>query len=506
MTINLIAAVVQYKNKLAIGANGDLLVKIKEDMKFFKNITMAMPNAIVLMGRKTYYSIPQEYRPLINRYNFVLTNDRDLIKKYHLPKNPILEILDKNVPYFMNFKTFQKFYKKCNPNVFVIGGEQIYNKFLSTELKKYLIPSKLYITQVSGFKFDEEKHKNITFMNNFNSKYKLIGYSEKFIQKESNVDNVLSARILHYKYYENYVSEEYKYLNLAKNILENGKERIDRTGTGTFSLFGSQLRFDISNENLPLLTTKQVPLKAIIEELLFFCRGDTDATILNNNKGVKIWNDNTSREFLDNRELKHYPEGVMGPMYGWSWRHFGAKYSSTFSDSNKCNTNLIGGFDQLAHVEHLLKTDPFSRRIYISNLNPAESSKMCLDMCHTYIQFYVEEINGIKYLSGYFTMRSSDYFLAAISFNLVSYNLLLNILALRCNMKPKEIVYNAVDCHIYKNHIEQINEQLTRTPRSFPKIKLDKSLKNKDWSEMKYSDFELIGYFPHSSIKAPMAI
>jgi thymidylate synthase len=265
------------------------------------------------------------------------------------------------------------------------------------------------------------------------------------------------------------------------------------------------LRFDISNGTLPLLTTKRVPLKACIEELLFFCRGDTNTKILDA-RGVKIWNANSSREFLDKRGLHHYNEGIMGNMYGWSWRFFGAKYSQAFSDTSKIDITKIGGFDQLSHVENLLKTDPFSRRIYISNLNPLESKNMCLEPCHTYIQFYVTEENGIKYLSSYFNMRSSDYFLAAVSFNLISYSILTKILALRCNMQTKEIVYNAVDCHIYKNHIDQIKEQISRTPRPFPKLKLSEELKYKDWNQMKYEHFDLVGYFPHESIKADMAV
>ena len=490
MSINLIASVAPYKNKLAIGIDNDLLVKIKQDMNFFKNTTQ---DSIVIMGRKTYYSIPETHRPLSNRYNFVLTNNSNLINKYHLPEKIIFKNLDKTIPYFITFETFEKIYKstECRPDVFVIGGGEIYNKFLTSKVEE-LIPKKLFITQIYGFDFNNKNCDKITFMNNFDCRYKLIGFSEKFEK------NNISARILHYKYYKNYVSEEYKYLNLVKNILQNGNERIDRTGTGTFSLFGKHMRFDISNGNLPLLTTKQIPFKAIVEELLFFCRGETNSQILDK-KGVKIWNANTTREFLDMRNLKNYPIGSMGPMYGWSWRHFGADYSPKIN-----NSDFIGGFDQLKHVENLLKTDPFSRRIYISNLNPAETSKMCLDMCHIYIQFYVEEIKGVKYLNGYFTMRSSDFL--AWSYNICSYTILLNILALKCNMKPKEIIYNAVDCHVYKNHIEGINLQLTRIPRPFPKLKIDETLKDKDWCEINFLDFDLIGYFPHPSIKAKMAV
>ena len=496
MTINLISCVYFYKNKLAIGKDASLLFKLKDDMSFFKNITTnslsqnsLLDANVLLMGRRTFETTGL----LKKRYNIILTSNPDLINIYSFKYTVKLDI---NKPYYMNFKTFIEFYHKFNPNVFVIGGGEVYNQFLAFNefMHPELIPTKLYITEVKTKVKDLQPN---VFMNAF-EKYSLIGYSEKYTTENENF------RILHYTLTDK-PSQEYKYLDLAKYILENGNDRLDRTGTGTIGIFGAQLRFDISNGNLPLLTTKQVPLKAIIEELLFFCRGDTDTKILDR-KGVKIWNGNTSREFLDNRGLSHYPEGIMGPMYGFSWRHFGAKYDQSFSDTSKIDTSLIGGVDQLQNVIHLLKTDPFSRRIYISNLNPAESQNMCLDMCHTYIQFYVEEINGIKYLSGYFTMRSSDYFLAAVSFNLISYALLVYILALKCNMKPKEIIYNSVDCHIYKNHIEQIKEQIKRTPRPFPHIKLNSNLKDKDWSEMEYSDFELIGYIPFPSIKAPMAI
>lgn len=502
--INLIVNITVFKNKLAIGRNGDLLFKLKDDMKFFKNITKdslskdsKLSKNIVLMGRKTWFSIPQKYRPLDGRINLVLTNDLNLITP--IPKN--LD-LSKSDSYFITMETFWKIYDKYTPNVFVIGGSNIYNYFLGlSHPNDENVVDRIYLTDVktetgNNVKFDKENEPD-TFMQNFDSKFKLIGYSEKYFQ-----DN-LSYRILTYKN-TNVISEEHRYLDLAKYILDNGKERTDRTGTGTIGIFGAQLRFDISNGNLPLLTTKQVPLKAIIEELLFFCRGDTDTKILER-KSVKIWSGNTSREFLDNRGLSHYPIGCMGSMYGFSWRHFGAKYSPSFGDISKCDRSLIGGFDQLAHVEHLLKTDPFSRRIYISNLNPAESQNMCLEPCHTYIQLYTEEINGVKYLSAYFTMRSNDYFLAQ-NYNFCSYQLLVYILALKCNMKPKELVYNSVDCHIYTNHVNQVKEQMTRIPRPFPKVHLNESIKFKDWADIKYEDFELIGYFSYPSIKAPMAI
>jgi len=499
MTLSLVCCVTNIKNRLAIGKDNDLLFNLKKDLLFFKNLTTnSLSNEsklnfnVVLMGRKTYFSIPQKFRPLTNRLNFVLTNDEQFLKMFPIPKN----FSCCKRPIFMTMESFYKIYNKYSPNVFVIGGAKIYNHFLEKKS-----PSKLYITDVKGYKGNKEDE--YIYMNNFDYRYSLVGYSEEFKDVGFNNEK-LTYRTLYYNL-TNTKTDEFKYLDLAKSILNQGNERVDRTGVGTISKFGEQLRFDISNGTLPLLTTKRVGLKSVIEELLFFCRGDTDTSILSDN-GVKIWEGNTSREFLDNRGLSTYKEGIMGNMYGWSWRHFGADYSQRFSDMSKCDRTKIGGFDQLENVERLLKTDPFSRRIYISNLNPLETKNMCLDMCHIYIQFYVTEENGEKYLSSYFTMRSSDYALAAVSFNTMSYALLTYILALRCNMKPKEIIYNSVDCHIYNTHIKGIKEQLSRIPRPFPKIKLSNALVNKDWSQMNYSDFDLIGYFPHSSIKMEMAI
>lgn len=468
MDITLITSLVFKNNRFEIGYGNDLLYHIKEDLKNFRILTTG--NTVV-MGYNTWLSLP--HKPLKNRKNIVIVSH-----KYSYEKH-------KDVQY-MTLKQFKN--SKTQGKIYLIGGSKTFELFLQDEKLK---PKKMIITHI----IPEISIPADTFINpDLFGSYEITGYSEVM-----NGDN-LKYRYLYYSL-DKKEHQEHKYLNLAKNIVVNGNLRSDRTGTGTISLLGTQLRFDIS-KSFPLLTTKRVPFKAIIEELLFFCRGDTDCKILDN-KGVKIWNANTSREFLDNRGL-NYEEGVMGPMYGWSWRNFGAKYEENFTDTSNCELSKIGGFDQLAHVEHLLKTDPFSRRIYISNLNPAESSKMVLEPCHTYIQFYVTEENGQKYLSAYFSMRSSDSL--AWCYNICSYILLVYILALKCNMKPKEIIYNAVDCHIYRNHINQINEQMTRSPRPFPSIKLNRSIKKKDWSDIQYEDFELIGYFPHPTIKMHMAV
>ena len=291
--------------------------------------------------------------------------------------------------------------------------------------------------------------------------------------------------------------------DIRKSDGKEGNNRDDRTTVGTVSIFGTQMRFNIS-DTIPLMTAKQVPFRIILEELLWFCRGDTDSKILKA-KGVHIWNGNTSREFLDRQGLFEYEEGVLGAGYGFQWRHFGAEYKQEFADSSKIENSEIGGFDQLSYIEHLLKTDPFSRRIVLSAWNPTAFHKTALPPCHILLQVYVEEIEGEKYLSSHFYMRSNDVFLASV-FNVVSYTILTYILALKCDMKPKEIVYSCGDTHIYKSHLTQVQELLTRKPRPFPKLILNQSLKSKDWSEMTEEDFEIVGYYPYGAIKAEMAI
>lgn len=503
MTLSLIACVCLYKNKLAIGSNEKLLFKIKQDQQFFKNITtnslceLNIKN-IVLMGRKTYESIPGG-GGLKNRINFVLTNNKNYI--VNLPK---YEELSDKCTYFINMKMFDDFYNNNKKvNVFVIGGQNIYNIFLKNKLL-----TKLYITHVENndntiIKFDNE-NKPDTFIDNFSYEFKLVSYSEKYISN----NKVYKARVLYYIRNKNFDTNqgEFQYLNLMKNILNNGNQRLDRTQTGTVSLFGTNMRFDISS-SIPLLTTKKIPFKTIVSELLWILQGNTDAKILQK-QGIHIWDGNTSREFLDNQNLQHYPEGVLGAGYGFQLRHHGAKYSSLFADKTKMtfnDRNKIGGFDQLQYIEHLLKTDPFSRRIMFSYWNPSDFNKTALQPCHINVQFYVTEENKQKYLSCQFMMRSNDFDTAAC-YNITSYTILTYILAKRCNMLPKEMIYTCGDCHIYKNHLEQVQLQLTRIPRPFPDVILNNSLIYKDWQDMSVDDFELIGYFPHNYIKIEMAI
>lgn len=509
MTINIISCVANYKNKLAIGRNGGLLFKLSEDMKLFKSITTnrlskesLLDKNVVLMGRKTWFSIPREKRPLKDRINLVLTNDPDLLKLSPYPRASLFckgegytaSRFCKNV-YFITFEQFLDFYNCTRSNVYVIGGSQIYDLFLKTD-NNTILPSKIFLTEVYDYKPDNFLEPD-TFMSHFDESYKLIGVSEKYKRSK------YTFRFLEYKRFDNYKTDEHKYLDCIKHILEKGNSRDDRTGVGTISVFGHQIHFDIS-QSIPLLTTKKVPWKSCIEELLWFMRGDTDAKILQR-RGVKIWDGNTSREFLNNRGLHHYDTGILGPGYGWQWRHFGAKYSQAFADTSNVDSSKIGGFDQLEYVINELKTNPFSRRIMMSYWNPPDFDKTALLPCHFSLQFYVTERNGERYLSCMFNMRSNDIFLGN-PFNIFSYAVLTYIIAKRCDMKPDCLIYNVGDMHIYKNHLEQIAEQSKREIRPFPKLFLNPDIKTKPIDQITVEDFDIVGYFSHPPIRAPMAI
>jgi len=265
--------------------------------------------------------------------------------------------------------------------------------------------------------------------------------------------------------------EERQYLDLLAEVLEHGARKSDRTGTGTRSVFGRQLRFSLE-PTFPLLTTKKLHLKSIIYELLWFLRGDTNVKWLQE-RGVTIWD-----EWADEN-------GNLGPVYGYQWRHWRTPDGREIDQIH----NLIGS----------LKTKPDSRRHIVSAWNPADVDKMALPPCHALFQFYVA--NGR--LSCQMYQRSADLFLG-VPFNIASYAALTLMVAQVTDLKPGEFVLTLGDAHIYLNHLDQVREQLTRSPRPFPKLKLNPAVK--ELLEFRYEDFTLEGYDPHPAIKAPIAV
>lgn len=293
-------------------------------------------------------------------------------------------------------------------------------------------------------------------------------------------------------------TEEKQYLNLCKRIIDSGEFRPDRTGTGTLSIFAPpQLRFDLSNETFPLLTTKRVFTKGIILELLWFIKGCTDGNVLSE-QNVKIWEGNGSREYLDSIGLTKNRVNDLGPVYGFQWRHFGAEYKT-------CEDNYDGqGYDQLAEVIHKIKTNPYDRRIIMSAWNPPDFKKMALPPCHVFCQFFVSFPEGRKpRLSCQMYQRSCDMGLG-VPFNIASYALLTIMIAHVCDMEPGEFIHTLGDAHVYKDHIEALNEQISREPRSFPKLIIKRKVTDID--DFKYEDFEIVDYKPHPKIAMKMSV
>jgi len=262
-----------------------------------------------------------------------------------------------------------------------------------------------------------------------------------------------------------------QYHDLLRLVLSQGQPRPDRTGTGTLSIFGAQARFDL-RENFPLLTTKKLHIKSIIYELLWFLRGDTNIHFLNEH-GVTIWD-----EWADET-------GNLGRVYGAQWRDWRGDRGVRI--------------DQIDNVIAQIKSNPQSRRLIVSAWNPAEIDKMALPPCHVLFQFYVQDDE----LSSQLYQRSADLFLG-VPFNIASYALLTLMVAQMCDLRPGEFVHTFGDLHLYRNHLDQAREQLSRDCRSLPRMRLNPAIK--DLREFRFEDFELIDYDPHPAIKAPIAV
>jgi len=262
-----------------------------------------------------------------------------------------------------------------------------------------------------------------------------------------------------------------QYLDLLARILDSGTAKSDRTGTGTLSVFGHQMRFDLA-EGFPLLTTKKLHIKSIVHELIWFLQGDTNIKYLKDN-GVSIWD-----EWAD-------AKGDLGPVYGHQWRSW--------------PTPDGGTIDQIAQVQEMIRRSPDSRRLIVTAWNPADVPKMALPPCHLLFQFYVADGR----LSCQLYQRSADTFLG-VPFNIASYALLTHMVAQVTGLKPGDFVHTLGDTHIYLNHLEQVHEQLSRAPRALPKLVLNPEVK--DLFAFRFEDVAIEGYDPHPAIRAPVAV
>lgn len=293
--------------------------------------------------------------------------------------------------------------------------------------------------------------------------------------------------------------EEHQYLDLAKKILKEGHYETGRNGK-VLSLFGASMCFSLKDGRIPILTTKKVAWKACLKELLWFINGDTDNIILTS-QGVHIWDGNCSKEYMQTRGLSHYSEGLLGPIYGYQWRHYNAPYDYLYGVPKKENSKLY--LDQLQNIIEQLKNPETrtSRRLVMTCWNPLQIDEMALPPCHIFCQFNVHDGNK---LSCSMYQRSVDVFLGQ-PFNIASYSFLTHLIAKHCGLEPYEFVYFMGNCHIYEEHIKIVEEQIKREPFSnFPTLKI-KELRD-NINEYKLDDFEINNYNFHEKLTANLVV
>ena len=482
-----IKIIVAYSKKTrGIGKDNSLPWHLKGDMKHFKKNTIncaSHPENAVIMGRNTWESIPEKFRPLPNRKNIVVSNS----SKINGEKENCIVVhsLDEGIRYAQN--------KAC-PTCFIIGGAQLYSSAIHNPKVVSIMVTEIYKQYECDTFFPDfmkECNDNPFVMTNV-SQFQREGdtyyrFIEYYRVNQLEIDNRGKS------IWENKVEKQA--LDSMRQIVEHGQERIDRTGVGTRSLFGMQWKYDLT-DTFPIWTSKRIFFRAIFEELRLYMSGKTDNAILQKEK-IHIWDGNTTREFLDKRGLPHYKEGDMGETYGFNMRHFGAEYKG-------CEHDYTGkGYDQLQNVLDLIKNDPASRRMLITLWNPSTTHKASLPACMFQYQFYVNEKDKRLNLQVY--LRSSDYFLAN-NWNVCTGALLVHLI---CNLKdidltPGELTVVTGDTHIYLSHLEAVAENLKREPRPFPALYV---CEEKDkLTDFVYDDIKLIDYCPQPNIKAEMAI
>lgn len=534
-----------------IGFQGQLPWRLPGDMKHFRLVTSTPPKPgqtnAVIMGRKTWDSIPPKFRPLPGRVNVILSRGGKHAVK-GLPTSEAEGSAPVLVAASLDAAMVQLNARPDLGSTFVIGGGQIYNAAMESGLVNRVV-----YTNVKGLKDDAEF--DAFFPEMTNDEWECVPYavanSASDTENKDNNANDGSAEPdlkktkvsaeeltdkksgLKYEFLE-YIKrspktaedgaeagvaggatindgsrkvdevpegaeinpEEMQYLDICRDIIENGVQRGDRTGTGTMSKFGVQMRYSLRDDTLPLLTTKRTFWRGVAEELLWFVKGSTNANELAE-KNIHIWDGNGSREFLDSRGLSHREEGDLGPVYGFQWRHFGAEYKDMHADYTG------KGVDQLADCIDKIKNNPEDRRIVMSAWNPADLGEMALPPCHMFCQFYVDtEKNEV---SCQMYQRSADMGLG-VPFNIASYALLTHMVAKATGRKPGDFVHSIGDAHVYLNHVDALKEQLERKPRAFPKLKMKEGKEYNDIDGFEFDDFEVVGYKPHKSIKMKMAV
>lgn len=517
--------IVAYNRKdRGIGYKNKILWRIPEDMKFFSDKTKSVKNNnkinCVIMGYNTWISLS---KPLKDRLNIVITNKNknDIFSaadtKQHKEtrsgyvvftnniniaevisnkKNEILDKMLDNGEIYTIYKDEICRFSDINKisiiknklkniyNIYIIGGESIYNYYIN---KKYI--NNIYVTEI-------ELKNEISSDRYFNNIPKYI----KYIYTIKTCDN--KQYTMNIKKYKNMLdnnSDEHQYVNLLKNIIQNGIYKNGRNG-GYYTTFSHYHVFDLQ-KGYPLLTTKKMNFISIIEELLFFLKGDTNANNLSN-KGIKIWDKNSSRQFLDNIGLTHRKPGDIGPMYGWNWRYYGAKYKD-------CNTDYKRqGIDQLYNVIDTIINDPNSRRIIMTSYDCTKLHECVLPPCHGLcIQFFIRN----NYLDCSMYQRSCDSVLG-YPFNIASYSALLIIMSYVTNYEPGKLYISLGDTHIYEDHYNKIKKYIHRSPLKSPSLSIIKNKPKFNTTQQRIEfienltvdDFQLNNYYHYSGLKFDM--
>lgn len=460
------------KNNL-FGINNQLPWHNKEDLINFNRVTVDLyKKNIIVMGKNTFLSC----KYLKNRINVVISSSLSI---------------DQNENLFL-YKTFDDFidnfnFKLNEGKIFIIGGkillEYVINKF------SYLI-DKIYHTEFPEF-HDNESLENKIYINN------------QIMENIKNNLTLISSNDIFFKYSMRMNIEEDKYLSLLRELISNGNYRQTRNSK-TYSIFNRTLTFDLKNNTIPILTTKKVFIKGIIEELLFFFKGYTNSKILEE-KNVNIWKKNTSNEFLKSINL-NYDEGDMGPMYGFILKHFGAEYID-------CNTDYTNkGINQYEYIIDLLLNDPFSRRIIMTTYNPQQVKQGVLYPCHSIvIQFYVEQSENMDYYVSMNTYQRSVDICCGLPFNIASNGLFLFLLCKLLNNKNKHNNYipnklNIImgDIHMYDDHLLLAKLQLKNNPYKFPQIELINSDNILNLDDFKIENIKINNYKSHDKINYNM--
>lgn len=453
-----------------ISKEGEIPWNSRDDMKFFRDTTLGRGKNVIIMGRVTYESLPEERRPLEGRHNVVISNTWKQEKHSEISIYPSLHEALAGIG--GSVQTYDK--------VFICGGEKIYNEVLENYM--YLCDN-VYVTK---FKTDYSCDQFFCF-----DKVKDLPPFCEACKTRDYTRYTFNAS-------KSYNHAEYEYLSLLERVVKTGERRPDRTGIGTLSLFGERMCFDIS-DRIPLLTTKKMFYEGAIRELLFFISGKTDTRLLEQ-QGTKIWHDNTSGKFLKDRKLD-YDDGDMGPMYGWQMRHAGLPYPvKGFSDPEFSDK---GGIDQLKNVVQSIRDDPFSRRHIISMWSVPQIDQMVLAPCHVLVQFNVSADK--KNLDCQLYQRSGDLFLG-LPWNIISYTFLTYMIAHITGLRPRKLIHIIGDAHVYLNHQEQVSRQLKRTPRPLPKLTFRNSTRLHEIDDFTFENFCIENYVSCPAIPAQMAV